>query len=84
MSTFFQVLRIELTVYLHLKENFSQKLLDWFVDNELSVHFRVDKTKLISFGIKFNLENTEIQNSMYNRIKIKLYNFIQELSFYAG
>ena len=32
-----------------LNENFAN-ICDWFVDNKLSIHFRVDKTKFILFA----------------------------------
>ena len=35
----------------HLNGGFST-LVDWFVDNKLSVHFREDKTKSILFSPK--------------------------------
>ena len=49
------------------------------INNELSVHFDVDKIKLVVLGIEFskNLKSkivkSEIRNSVFNDMKMKLY-----------
>ena len=41
-------------------------LCDWSVDNKLSVHFGLDKTKLILFGTKHQLRNAKDLNIVCN------------------
>ena len=43
------------------------------VDNELSVHFDVDKINSVLFGTEFSKKTyTEIRNSVCNGVKMKL------------
>ena len=39
-------------------------LCDWFVNNQLSVHFSHDKTKSILFGTKHKLRNAKALNTV--------------------
>ena len=48
-------------------------LSDWFVDNELSIHFGEDKTKSILLGNKHKIKNSKPLNIQYNDIEIKQY-----------
>ena len=69
------------TVFQHKSEIETQNQLisdflsvcDWFVDNKLSIYFRQDKTKSISFGTKHNFQNAKSLNIVYNGIEIKQY-----------
>ena len=45
-----------------------ENLCDWFVDNELSIHFGEDKTKLIIFASKRRLKNIRQLNIRHNHI----------------
>ena len=61
-----------------LTKDFSN-ICDWFLDNELSLHFGEDKTKSILFISKRNLKLVEELDIRYKVIKIKL-NKASELS----
>ena len=45
-------------------------LCEWFVDNELSIHFEQDKTKWTLFDTKLKLRNAKFLNIAYNGIEI--------------
>ena len=46
-------------------------LCDWFVDNKLSIHFGLDKTKSVLFGTTHKLWNAKALNIVYNGTEIK-------------
>ena len=46
-------------------------LCDWFVDNKLSIHFGLDKTKSGLFGTTHKLWNAKALNIVYNGTEIK-------------
>ena len=50
-----------------LNLNFSS-LCDWSIDNELSIHLGVDKTKPILFGTKFNVKRAKPLNIVYEKV----------------
>ena len=60
-----------------LKKNFSM-LVDWFVDNKLSIHFGEDKTKSILFGSK-RKQKSKLLNIHYKSINIKQYSKVTYL-----
>ena len=56
----------------HLNRDFST-LVDWFVDNRLSVHFGEDKTKSILFSPKHRSKSIGQKDISYEDVKIKQY-----------
>ena len=58
------------TIEEHLNRDFST-LVDWFVDNRLSVHFGEDKTKSILFTPKHRSKSIGQIDISYKDIKIK-------------
>ena len=54
-------------------------LCDWFVDNNLSVHFGQDKTKSILFGTKHKLRNAKALDIVHNGTEIKQYEKVKYL-----
>ena len=54
----------------HLNSDFSN-LCEWFLDNKLSIHFGLGKTKSILFGTKRNLRKVGELNITYQGIDIK-------------
>ena len=62
----------------NLGENFSN-ICDWFVDNELSIHFGEAKTKCILFGTKLKLNKTGGLNIIHGAIQIKQYHTVTYL-----
>ena len=54
-------------------------LSDWFVDNNLSIHFGDDKTKSILFDSKHEIKKSKLLNIQYNDIKIKQYSKVTYL-----
>ena len=53
-----------------LNEDF-ENLCDWFVDNNLAIHFSEDKTKSILFASKWGAKNIRQLNIKYKDINIK-------------
>ena len=53
-----------------LSEDF-ENLCDWFVDNELIIHFGDDKAKSILFASKWRAKNIRQLNIKYKDINIK-------------
>ena len=53
-----------------LNEDFAH-ICDWFVDNELSIHFGEDKTKSILFASKSKIKKLQRLEIIYNNIRIK-------------
>ena len=60
------------TINEHLNRDFST-LVDWFVDNRLSVHFGEDKTKSIRFFPKHRSKSIGQIDISYKDVKIKQY-----------
>ena len=60
------------TIEEHLNKDFST-LVDWFVDNKLSVHFCEDKTKSILFSPKHRSKSIGQKDISYKDVKIKQY-----------
>ena len=54
-------------------------LCDWVVDNKLSVHFGLEKTKSILFGTKHKLRNARTLNIVCNGTAIKQYEKVKYL-----
>ena len=54
-------------------------ICDWFVVNELSIHFGEDKTKSTLFSSKHNLKLVEELDMRYKDIKIKQYKHVNYL-----
>ena len=54
----------------HLNKDF-ENIFDWFVDNKLSTHIGVDKTKSILCASKRRSKNVSQLNIRYNHINIK-------------
>ena len=48
-----------------------ENVCDWFVDNNLSIHFGEDKTKSILFTTKRKIRSARKLNVKYKNIKIK-------------
>ena len=48
-------------------------MVDWFVDNKLSVHFGEDKTKSILFSPKHRSKSIGQKDISYEDVKIKQY-----------
>ena len=61
-----------------LNKNFGM-LLDWFVDNKLSIHFGEGKTKSILFGSEHKIKNSKPLKIQNNDIKIKQYSKVTYL-----
>ena len=55
-----------------LNEDFAH-ICDWFVDNNLSVHFGEDKTKSIRFASESKIKKLQKLEIIYNNIRIKQY-----------
>ena len=66
------------TIEEHLNRDFST-LVDWFVDNRLSVHFGEDKTKSILFSPKHRSKSIGQIDISYKDIKIKQYSKVTYL-----
>ena len=66
------------TIEEHLNKDFST-LVDWFVDNKLSVHFCEDKTKSILFSPKHRSKSIGQIDISYKDIKIKQYSKVTYL-----
>ena len=66
------------TIEEHLNRDFST-LVDWFVDNRLSVHFGEDKTKSILFTPKHRSKSIGQIDISYKDIKIKQYSKVTYL-----
>ena len=62
-----------------LTNNFSN-ICDWFVDDKLSIHFGVDKTKSILFSTKNRKRKIGTLNIQYGDIKIKQYSKVTYLN----
>ena len=62
-----------------LTNNFSN-ICDWFVDDKLSIHFGVDKTKSILFPTKNRKRKIGTLNIQYGDIKIKQYSKVTYLN----
>ena len=62
-----------------LNLNFSS-LCDWSINNELSIHLGVDKTKPILFGTKFNIKRAKPLNIVYE----KVWNMLKINNKYTG
>ena len=62
----------------NLNRNF-ESLCDWFVENNLSMHFGEDKTKSIVFGSNKRLKNLDELDIRYGEIKIKQYKTVTYL-----
>ena len=60
------------TIEEHLNRDFSP-LVDWFVNNKLSVHFGEDKTKSILFSPKHRSKSIGQIDISYKDVKIKQY-----------
>ena len=60
------------TIKEYLNRDFSV-LLDWFLDNKLSVHFGEDKTKFILFSPKHRSKSIGQIDISYKDVKIKQY-----------
>ena len=58
----------------NLNKNFSN-VCNWFVDNQLSIHFGEDKTKCILFGTKHNNKVNSLEIK-YGEIHIKQYHTV--------
>ena len=56
-----------------------QSICDWFVDNKLSIHFGVDKTKSIPFASKFKTKKVRKLNIKYGYIQIKQHSKVKYL-----
>ena len=61
-----------------LTKDFSN-ICDWFVDNNLSIHFGEDKTKSILFSSKRNLKLVEELDIKHKEIKIKQHKHVNYL-----
>ena len=61
-----------------LNKNFSI-LCDWFVDNELGIHFGQYKTKSVLFSSKHKINKSKPLNIQYNDIKIRQYSEVTYL-----
>ena len=61
-----------------LNEDFSN-ISDWFVHNELSIHFGEDKTKSILFASKFKRKNIKKLHIKYGDIQIKQHSKVKYL-----
>ena len=66
------------TIEEHLNRDFST-LVDWFVDNRLSVHFGEDKTKSILFSPKHRSKSIGQIDIPYKDAKIKQYSKVTYL-----
>ena len=66
------------TIEEHLNRDFST-LVDWFVDNRLSVHFGEDKTKSILFSPKHRSKSVRQIGISYKDVKIKQYSKVTYL-----
>ena len=66
------------TIEEHINRDFST-LVDWFVDNRLSVHFGEDKTKSILFSPKHRSKSIGQIDISYKDIKIKQYSKVTYL-----
>ena len=66
------------TIEEHLNRDFST-LVDWFVDNRLSVHFGEDKTKSILFSPKHRSKSIGQIDISYKDVKIKQYSKVTYL-----
>ena len=66
------------TIEEHLNKDFST-LVDWFVDNKLSVHFCEDKTKSILFSPKHRSKSIGQTDISYKDVKIKQYSKVTYL-----
>ena len=60
------------TIEEHLNRDFSS-LIDWFIDNKLSVHFDEDKTKSFLFSPKHRSKSIGQIDISYKDVKIKQY-----------
>ena len=63
-----------------LTKDFS-KICDWFVNNNLSIHFGEDKTKSILFCSKPNLKLVEQLDIRHKEIKIKQHKHVNYLGY---
>ena len=54
-------------------------ICDWFVDNQLSIHFGEDKTKSILFASKFKTKNIKKFNIKYGHMQMKQHSKIKYL-----
>ena len=54
-------------------------ICDWFVDNQLSIHFGEDKTKSILFPSKFKTKNIKKFNIKYGDMQMKQHSKIKYL-----
>ena len=66
------------TIEEHLNRDFST-LVDWFVDNRLSVHFGEDKTESILFSPKHRSTSVGQIDISYKDIKVKQYSKVTYL-----
>ena len=66
------------TIEEHLNRDFST-LVDWFVDNRLSVHFGEDKTKSILFSPKHRSKSIGQIDISYKDVNIKQYSNVTYL-----
>ena len=66
------------TIEEQLNRDFNS-LCEWFIDNELSIHFDEEKTKSILFGTKWHLKNQTDLNIKYGDNKIKQHNNVTYL-----
>ena len=64
----------------HLNRDFST-LVDWFVDDKVSVHFAADKTKSILFSPKHRSKSILQKYISYNDVKIKQYSKAAKVTF---
>ena len=64
--------------FLFLNKNFSD-ICDWFVGNQLSIHFEEDKTKCILFGTKQKLNKTGNLDIRYGTMQLKHYHTVTHL-----
>ena len=58
-----------------------ESVCDWFVDNKLSIHFGVGKTKSLLFTTKFKIKKVRKLNVKYGDIQIKQHSKVKYLGY---
>ena len=66
------------TIESQLNKDFAN-LIDWFVDNKLSIHFGEEKTKSILFATKYKIREGKNINISYKNIDIKQHSRVSYL-----